>query len=450
MMMPHTSVWPRLKPSLCILAATAFLQACGANYYAVNWDYSVQGNDSNHPKSIVIDAKQRAILAIKGGPTNSQHVVVCAEPSPDALSAIASTFSSNLTQANGQSSKDLAVAFAQQEKASSIGIRDATIQILRDGLYRQCEAYMNGVITSDQYEVIANRYVDGAVTLLAVEGLTSAAPAPGTVLSPSAGAVIATPKTLAPGSTIELPPKLTLIVPDNSTIEINGKDATLNGDGSIVFGKGVSATLTESATASIPKGTTVNLSDNADATFVTAAKYTLGGNQASAAKDSKLALKKGVSVKLTQALPIDGKTTVNAEAGNNAAGGTKQASNPSKPNVGVSPSVATAVTNVVRQFLQKSAFDEHARSCLTFLNQSLADIKSKQAALEKQQAIEKKQTQQKAPTQLETLETKQLSQLQAAKDTSITERHAALTDYITCLGEYPAALKISSQKPAAK
>ncbi len=66
----------------------------------------------------------------------------------------------------------LALANSLSEVASQIGKRNATVTLLRDGLYRQCEAYMNGLIDEVTYEQIANKYVNAMVTLLAIEELT--------------------------------------------------------------------------------------------------------------------------------------------------------------------------------------------------------------------------------------------------------------------------------------
>ncbi|MGD1876931.1 MAG: hypothetical protein ACFB13_05450 [Kiloniellaceae bacterium] len=169
------------------------LTGCGANFSSIYRTYQVEKPD-DQANSVVIDAKQRAILSApaSGAFTSPQDyhrrrkVIVCAEPSPDALSAISSTFAASaggLFPSGEQIQASLASAL--QETASQLGVRNATIQLLRDGLYRQCEAYMNGLIDKPYYEQIANKYANAMVTLLAIEelagrGATSVKVAPST------------------------------------------------------------------------------------------------------------------------------------------------------------------------------------------------------------------------------------------------------------------------------
>ena len=165
-------------------AGALALSGCGANFSTAYRTYSLEGTaSSERPQSIVIDAKQRAILAAPANAdafaNDSAHkrdVFVCAEPSPDALSAITSNFAASLGGVFGPGEEvQGALASAFSEVAGELGKRNATIQLLRDGLYRQCEAYMNGLIDKWYYEEIAHKYVNAMVTLLAVEQLTPSA-----------------------------------------------------------------------------------------------------------------------------------------------------------------------------------------------------------------------------------------------------------------------------------
>ncbi len=145
-----------------LLLCLFFVIGCGARQTTVFRKFDV-----NQSESVAMDAKQRVILvAQKNGETK-----VCAEPSPDALAAIGASL------AAGASYKDInaTVQAAIAESASSFGVRNATIQLLRDGLYRLCEAHLNDAINNEQYRILANKYEDLMLTLLAVEKLTSIA-----------------------------------------------------------------------------------------------------------------------------------------------------------------------------------------------------------------------------------------------------------------------------------
>ena len=171
-----------LSASVTVMALGLLLGGCGANFSSIYRNYQVEKPDGQ-ANSVLIDAKQRAILSAPGAGANSfiktedyhrrRDVLVCAEPSPDALSAISSTFAASVGGlfASGDQVQ-ASVAQALQETASELGVRNATIQLLRDGLYRQCEAYMNGLIDTAYYEQIANKYANAMLVLLAVEELS--------------------------------------------------------------------------------------------------------------------------------------------------------------------------------------------------------------------------------------------------------------------------------------
>jgi len=104
---------------------------------------------------------------------------VCAEPSPDALTAITTSGSGKL----GVKDKiDVAAAFSRAESAASIGLRTQSIQLMRDVLYRICEDYQSGALTPAGLETLQRRYQSSMVAILAIEQLTGVVRAPAVVL----------------------------------------------------------------------------------------------------------------------------------------------------------------------------------------------------------------------------------------------------------------------------
>jgi hypothetical protein len=59
----------------------------------------------------------------------------------------------------------VSIARVRAEAAAQLGERLATIQLLRDGLYRACEAYANGAISEAAYAVMLSRYDDTMITM---------------------------------------------------------------------------------------------------------------------------------------------------------------------------------------------------------------------------------------------------------------------------------------------
>lgn len=124
--------------------------------------------DTTEGKGVLIDIKQRAILVGNGEDGRS---VVCAEPSPDALSAYAAEIAAKLDRPELFSAQ---FGAASQEGASFVGLRTSTIQLLRDSMYRLCEAHLNGAIDKNGYNFQLRKYQRQLVGLLAIEQLTGA------------------------------------------------------------------------------------------------------------------------------------------------------------------------------------------------------------------------------------------------------------------------------------
>ena len=172
-------------PFIGISLAFSIVISCGANYTSIYRDYSVvdikPDGAPDATKTVLIDAKQRAILSnpqfypdsLGQGDYTYRGTVICAEPSPDALSAVASTLSGSFGAFSGGKEAKGALAAAVQEAVAELGFRNATIQLLRDGLYRQCEAYMNRMIDRTKYHSISKKYINAMVTLLAIEQITT-------------------------------------------------------------------------------------------------------------------------------------------------------------------------------------------------------------------------------------------------------------------------------------
>jgi hypothetical protein len=110
--------------------------------------------------------------------------VVCAEPSPDALSAYGSSLAGSANSERVQA--QLAAAIAEQ--SGSIGLRTQSITLMRDALYRVCEGFRSSAITDEQYYLLQRRFQNLTMGLLAVEQLTGTVKAQQIALSTSGGA----------------------------------------------------------------------------------------------------------------------------------------------------------------------------------------------------------------------------------------------------------------------
>ena len=130
--------------------------------------------------SIVTDAKQRVItnIDIVNNSVAGQVLpkrIVCAEPSPDVTSAFSEAIQASVSKTDKDGKKTGAhFGRSTAESLAQLGERLASIQLLRDMAYRNCEAYANGSINATSYTILNSRLNKTVVTLLASEMIMGA------------------------------------------------------------------------------------------------------------------------------------------------------------------------------------------------------------------------------------------------------------------------------------
>ncbi|WP_336346269.1 hypothetical protein [Pseudomonas monsensis] len=175
-----------MKASSAIVVSVLAVSCSGCG----NWNSVYRSHKFDGDSSALIDIKQRAIITggiskNADGKINKEGAITCAEPSPDALSAYAGELAAKGDVA-GKAGGELAGAY--QEAASFVGMRSHSIQILRDQLYRLCEARMNNVITPQQYQMLLVRNQKYTLLLMAIEQLTGALRVPVVALTSTSSA----------------------------------------------------------------------------------------------------------------------------------------------------------------------------------------------------------------------------------------------------------------------
>lgn len=164
-----------MNPFRVALAASTALALSGcANLSTVfrSFELAEGSGDAAKIKSVALDAQQRTILvtAVPDEFGGKQRMVFCAEPSPDSFFALDSSFggsgsiSRGSSKASGEAAQGLALA-----GSDALSTRNATIQLLRDGLYRACEAYASGALTRLEYSDVTLRYQRMVLALLSIE-----------------------------------------------------------------------------------------------------------------------------------------------------------------------------------------------------------------------------------------------------------------------------------------
>lgn len=144
-------------------------------------------SDRGHILSI--DAKQRNVISAPvplplPADADARILRFCSEPPPDVFTAIASSLGLKAATGTDKTRQDISAELQQtiSENASTIE-RSQTVNILREAMFRNCERYLNGAISPEEFIVQAARDQRAMVHVLAIEQLTGASRAQATALT---------------------------------------------------------------------------------------------------------------------------------------------------------------------------------------------------------------------------------------------------------------------------
>lgn len=162
------------RHAILLFGALSLLAGC-ANLNTINRTTPLNSpNDKG--KAIHLDIQQRLLVVNAMGK-------YCAEPSPDALAAFAAAVGIG---ASAPAQGAVSASGSASSSAASIGLRTQSITLMRDALYRMCEAYGNGMLSKPQVMTMLSRSQDLTAVILATEQLTGAVAAQQAALSGTA------------------------------------------------------------------------------------------------------------------------------------------------------------------------------------------------------------------------------------------------------------------------
>jgi hypothetical protein len=159
-----------------LLGTLSILSGC-ANLHTIDRTTTLPST-TGQGKAIHLDIQQRLLIVNAVG-------TYCAEPSPDALAAFAAAAGLG---ASAPAKGALSASSSTSSTAASIGLRTQSITLMRDALYRMCEAYGNGQLSKAQVVTLLSRSQDLTAVVLATEQLTGTVAAQQAALSSSASA----------------------------------------------------------------------------------------------------------------------------------------------------------------------------------------------------------------------------------------------------------------------
>ena len=236
--------------------------------------------------SLSVGSRQRLILntspsAIPRPSLVQPKRIVCAEPSPDVATTIAKAFQFELEKDDSK----LNLNSKSTENLIRLGERTVTIQLLRDQMYRACEAYANGAITGTTYSLIMSRVNKLIVTLMLGETASGAVDRTlGSITSP-----VNVPAEIE-HSQIQASEQISKVVSKSPTENGNSQQGVPSGNepGNQTDNTAVGSTSDEIDTPDQTKSSNSNASVNKNAELIDGGKYKVMASSDLAANLSKM------------------------------------------------------------------------------------------------------------------------------------------------------------------
>ena len=171
--MGATSGSGTLRLLILALATAAASSGCAWLDTNVERGYTERGHWSDDQPRVYTTADIRMIVQ-RQHPLTKQ-MVTCTEPTPDVAKALstAGAFTAQGSSKAGASGQ-LGASGGSAEAVAELAGRSTALIALRDGLYRTCEAYLNGAIGSDAYALVLSRYGHLMTTLFLGEDIRGA------------------------------------------------------------------------------------------------------------------------------------------------------------------------------------------------------------------------------------------------------------------------------------
>jgi hypothetical protein len=147
-----------------ILALSITFICTGCSSFGIDGPFLNSRTLEAHERMLLVsDKATRKVNNGKYPLFKGNNRVVCAEPSPDAIMALAAS--------GALEGKGIKASGAFSEAVGELGERTPVIQLLRDSLFRSCEAYMNGLLDDVDYADILAFFDVYSATLLGIESL---------------------------------------------------------------------------------------------------------------------------------------------------------------------------------------------------------------------------------------------------------------------------------------
>lgn len=144
----------KLAPLVCL----PLLAACDGGFGG-KLDPVIATSIGPEVHALATGANRRLVVTAKvREDDDSEALVICAEPSPDAIEALAASVNASLDARDGERSLEAERASAITTAASGLLKRSQGLQFYRDGIFALCQASMNGLRRKEDVRALALAY----------------------------------------------------------------------------------------------------------------------------------------------------------------------------------------------------------------------------------------------------------------------------------------------------
>lgn len=136
-----------------LMTTTIMVTLSAGCAYDHKYPYAYKVKNLGKYVAITTDASKRSLLL------NTAQDRSCSEPAPDAIGTIATSLAAKLSaqaeqpQSGTEVSADGSVDTTTQTAITQLFQRSQGVQVLRDGMYRLCEAHLNDALDSATYRL---------------------------------------------------------------------------------------------------------------------------------------------------------------------------------------------------------------------------------------------------------------------------------------------------------
>lgn len=160
--------------TVLMLSAFFLLGGCAIFQNDAQRSYAMVGRAIGKSNGVIFTTADVRLVMRRQNPVTGE-MVTCTEPTPDVAAALSTAMQIAVQGGDKAANGQIGLTGGSAEAVTELAGRTTALLALRDGLYRTCEAYANGVLGSNSYAMVLARYGQLMTTLFLGQDIAGAA-----------------------------------------------------------------------------------------------------------------------------------------------------------------------------------------------------------------------------------------------------------------------------------